>query len=59
MMKGWDVLLVDMQDVGCRIYTFLTTLFYMMDAVDGISKRFGFWIARIPQAAKSKATLWI
>jgi len=33
MMKGWDVLLVDLQDVGCRIYTFLTTLFYMMDAV--------------------------
>lgn len=32
MMKGWDVLLIDMQDVGCRIYTFLTTLFYMMDA---------------------------
>ncbi|HMN69090.1 MAG TPA: DUF1343 domain-containing protein [Bdellovibrionales bacterium] len=31
MMKGWDVVLVDMQDVGCRIYTFLTTLFYMMD----------------------------
>ena len=32
MMKGWDVLLVDLQDVGCRIYTFLTTLFYMMEA---------------------------
>lgn len=32
MLKGWDTLLIDMQDVGCRIYTFLTTLFYMMDA---------------------------
>jgi uncharacterized protein YbbC (DUF1343 family) len=32
MMKGWDVMLIDMQDVGCRIYTFLTTLFYMLDA---------------------------
>ncbi len=32
MMKGWDVLLIDLQDVGCRIYTFLTTLFYLMDA---------------------------
>ena len=32
MMQGWDILLIDMQDVGCRIYTFLTTLFYMMDA---------------------------
>ena len=34
MLEGWDVLLVDLQDVGCRIYTFLTTLFYMMDAVE-------------------------
>lgn len=33
MMEGWDVLLIDLQDVGCRIYTFLTTLFYMMEAV--------------------------
>lgn len=33
MLKGWDVLLIDMQDVGCRVYTFLTTLFYMMDAL--------------------------
>ncbi len=32
MLKDWDVLLIDLQDVGCRIYTFLTTLFYMMDA---------------------------
>src|ERR1700748_973768 len=24
MLQGWDVLLVDLQDVGCRIYTFLT-----------------------------------
>lgn len=32
MMQGWDVLLIDLQDVGCRIYTFLTTLFYMMES---------------------------
>src|SRR5678816_453854 len=25
MMDTFDVLLVDMQDVGCRIYTFITT----------------------------------
>lgn len=31
MMQGWDILLIDLQDVGCRIYTFLTTLFYMME----------------------------
>ena len=32
MVDSFDVLLVDLQDVGCRIYTFLTTLFYMMEA---------------------------
>ncbi|HKA31864.1 MAG TPA: exo-beta-N-acetylmuramidase NamZ domain-containing protein, partial [Candidatus Binatia bacterium] len=26
MMDSFDVLLVDLQDVGCRVYTFLTTL---------------------------------
>ena len=26
MMQSFDVLLVDLQDVGCRIYTFVTTL---------------------------------
>src|SRR5215472_3916333 len=25
MMQGFDVLLVDLQDLGCRIYTFITT----------------------------------
>lgn len=27
-----DGILVDLQDAGCRIYTYLTTLFYMMEA---------------------------
>lgn len=31
MMDTFDVLLVDVQDVGCRIYTFLTTLFYLLE----------------------------
>lgn len=31
MSKTFDVLLVDLQDVGCRIYTFLTTLFYALE----------------------------
>jgi uncharacterized protein YbbC (DUF1343 family) len=26
MMQRFDVLLVDLQDLGCRVYTFLTTL---------------------------------
>ena len=27
----FDVLLVDLQDVGCRIYTFVTTLRYVLE----------------------------
>ncbi len=31
MMETFDVLLVDLQDVGCRIYTFVTTLRYVLE----------------------------
>jgi uncharacterized protein YbbC (DUF1343 family) len=31
MMKHFDVLLFDLQDLGCRIYTFITTLLYVME----------------------------
>ena len=32
MLSTFDVLLVDLQDLGCRIYTFITTLLYVMEA---------------------------
>jgi uncharacterized protein YbbC (DUF1343 family) len=32
MMGAFDVLLVDLQDLGCRIYTFITTLRYVLEA---------------------------
>jgi len=32
MMDCFDVLLVDLQDLGCRIYTFITTLRYLLEA---------------------------
>ena len=32
MMDTFDVLLVDLQDLGCRIYTFITTLRYILEA---------------------------
>jgi uncharacterized protein YbbC (DUF1343 family) len=32
MMNSFDVLLVDLQDLGCRIYTFITTLRYVLEA---------------------------
>jgi uncharacterized protein YbbC (DUF1343 family) len=31
MMQHFDVLLVDLQDLGCRIYTFVTTLRYVLE----------------------------
>lgn len=32
MMDACDIILVDLQDLGCRIYTFVTTLLYMLEA---------------------------
>jgi uncharacterized protein YbbC (DUF1343 family) len=32
MMASFDVLLIDLQDLGCRIYTFITTLRYVLEA---------------------------
>jgi uncharacterized protein YbbC (DUF1343 family) len=32
MLSTFDVILVDLQDLGCRIYTFITTLLYILEA---------------------------
>jgi uncharacterized protein YbbC (DUF1343 family) len=32
MMSTFDIVLIDLQDLGCRIYTFITTLLYMIEA---------------------------
>ena len=39
MMEHFDVLLVDLQDLGCRIYTFITTLKYLLEAAAKYKKR--------------------
>jgi uncharacterized protein YbbC (DUF1343 family) len=39
MMESFDVLLVDLQDLGCRIYTFMTTLRYVLEAAARFGKR--------------------
>ena len=31
MMDSFDVILIDLQDLGCRIYTFITTLCYLLE----------------------------
>jgi uncharacterized protein YbbC (DUF1343 family) len=32
MIDGFDIILIDLQDLGCRIYTFITTLLYILEA---------------------------
>src|SRR5688572_5542085 len=46
MMESFDVLLVDLQDLGCRVYTFLTTLRYMLEAA--AQHRKGVWVLDRP-----------
>jgi len=38
MMESYDVLLVDLQDLGCRVYTFVTTLRYVLEAAARLGK---------------------
>ncbi|MFN7905825.1 MAG: exo-beta-N-acetylmuramidase NamZ domain-containing protein [Pseudobdellovibrionaceae bacterium] len=39
MMQTFDIVLFDLQDIGTRIYTYLTTLVYMMEACEKYQKR--------------------
>lgn len=49
MLDTFDVLLVDIQDVGCRIYTFLTTLFYALEDCAATGKPI--WVLDRPNPA--------
>jgi uncharacterized protein YbbC (DUF1343 family) len=49
MMDTFDVLLVDLQDLGCRIYTFITTLRYVLEAAAEHGK--SVWILDRPNPA--------
>ncbi len=49
MMDSFDVLLIDLQDLGCRIYTFITTLRYMLEAAATHNK--SVWILDRPNPA--------
>ncbi len=46
MLDTFDVLLVDLQDLGCRIYTFITTLRYVLEAAAAHGKEV--WILDRP-----------
>ena len=49
MMSTFDVILVDLQDLGCRIYTFVTTLLYMLEAAAEHNK--AVWVLDRPNPA--------
>ncbi len=49
MMDTFDVLLFDLQDLGCRIYTFVTTLRYMLEAAAQHGKEV--WVLDRPNPA--------
>jgi uncharacterized protein YbbC (DUF1343 family) len=49
MLDSFDVLLVDLQDVGTRIYTFLTTLLYVLEA--GAQTGKSIWVLDRPNPA--------
>jgi uncharacterized protein YbbC (DUF1343 family) len=49
MMDTFDVLLVDLQDLGCRIYTFITTLRYVLEAAAKHGK--AVWVLDRPNPA--------
>lgn len=49
MMQNFDVLLVDLQDLGCRIYTFITTLRYVLEAAARHGK--AVWVLDRPNPA--------
>lgn len=49
MLDTFDVLLVDLQDLGCRIYTFITTLRYILEAAAACGK--AVWVLDRPNPA--------
>lgn len=49
MMDASDIILVDLQDLGCRIYTFVTTLLYMLEAAAKHGK--AVWVLDRPNPA--------
>jgi uncharacterized protein YbbC (DUF1343 family) len=49
MLAEFDVLLVDLQDLGCRIYTFITTLRYVLEEAARTGK--SVWVLDRPNPA--------
>ena len=52
MLSHFDALILDLQDVGCRVYTYLTTLFYILEDLKDTGKEL--WILDRPNPAGRK-----
>ena len=48
-MGTFDTILIDLQDLGCRIYTFITTLLYVLEAAAEHGK--SVWVLDRPNPA--------
>jgi uncharacterized protein YbbC (DUF1343 family) len=49
MTGTFDIILVDLQDIGSRTYTYMTTLFYMLESCSGTGK--SVWVLDRPNPA--------
>lgn len=49
MMSTFDTVLIDLQDLGCRIYTYITTLLYMLEEAAKLGK--SVWVLDRPNPA--------
>ena len=49
MLSTFDTVLIDLQDLGCRIYTFITTLLYMLEGAAKSGK--SVWVLDRPNPA--------
>ncbi|MDQ3482974.1 MAG: DUF1343 domain-containing protein [Pseudomonadota bacterium] len=49
MLSTFDTVVIDLQDVGCRIYTFITTLLYVIEAAAETGK--SVWVLDRPNPA--------
>ncbi|MBT4162858.1 MAG: DUF1343 domain-containing protein, partial [Gammaproteobacteria bacterium] len=49
MLENLDIVLFDLQDVGCRIYTYITTLYYFTEACARLGKEL--WVLDRPNPA--------
>ena len=52
MLSCFDILIIDLQDVGCRVYTYLTTLFYVLEDCAQANKEV--WLLDRPNPAGRK-----